>query len=240
MGLALSGGGIRSATFCLGVTQVLADCDLLKHVDFLSTVSGGGFVGSFLTRRLTSDQARSGVAAPRGPEPDPIRYLRQHAKYLAASNLKERWSMVTATLAGMILNWTAPLFLIAAAMLLAVCITKYTTAHDLSIPWAQIFLIAGGITVLSLLHYAYRMRYAERSGGWLLGVATAATLALAVLWALTQAYQLIEPPGFTITWKITSIVAAAVTAVKAVVRFFPILAKLGVLRPYSRWRLSSA
>jgi hypothetical protein len=129
VGLALSGGGIRSATFCLGVTQVLADRDLLKHVDFLSTVSGGGFVGSFLTRRLASEQARSGVAAPHGPDPDPIRYLRQHAKYLAASNLKERWSMVTATLAGMILNWTTPLFLIAAASLLAVGITKYAAAH---------------------------------------------------------------------------------------------------------------
>ena len=35
VGLALSGGGIRSATFCLGVNQVLADRDLLKHVDFL-------------------------------------------------------------------------------------------------------------------------------------------------------------------------------------------------------------
>jgi hypothetical protein len=52
VGLGLSGGGIRSATFCLGVTQVLAERDLLKDVDFLSTVSGGGYVGCFLTTRL--------------------------------------------------------------------------------------------------------------------------------------------------------------------------------------------
>jgi hypothetical protein len=52
VGLALSGGGIRSATFCLGVVQVLAERNLLKDVDFLSTVSGGGYTGSFLTRRL--------------------------------------------------------------------------------------------------------------------------------------------------------------------------------------------
>ena len=51
-GLRLSGGGIRSATFCLGVTQVLAARGLLKDVDFLSTVSGGGYTGSFLTARL--------------------------------------------------------------------------------------------------------------------------------------------------------------------------------------------
>jgi hypothetical protein len=41
IGLALSGGGIRSATFSLGVVQVLADKGFLKEVDFLSTVSGG-------------------------------------------------------------------------------------------------------------------------------------------------------------------------------------------------------
>jgi hypothetical protein len=48
MGLALSGGGIRSATFALGVLQALAGRDLLKHVDYLSTVSGGGYIGTSL------------------------------------------------------------------------------------------------------------------------------------------------------------------------------------------------
>lgn len=48
VGVAFSGGGIRSATFCLGVLQVLARTGLLRRVDFLSTVSGGGYAGSFL------------------------------------------------------------------------------------------------------------------------------------------------------------------------------------------------
>jgi hypothetical protein len=48
-GLALSGGGIRSATFCLGVLQALAKYDLLKRFDYLSTVSGGGYIGGSLT-----------------------------------------------------------------------------------------------------------------------------------------------------------------------------------------------
>ncbi|MFN0054895.1 MAG: patatin-like phospholipase family protein [Planctomycetales bacterium] len=47
-GLAFSGGGIRSATFNLGVLQRLAKNGLVKHVDYLSTVSGGGFIGSWL------------------------------------------------------------------------------------------------------------------------------------------------------------------------------------------------
>lgn len=48
-GLALSGGGIRSATFNLGVVQALAKRGLLGKIDYLSTVSGGGYIGSSLT-----------------------------------------------------------------------------------------------------------------------------------------------------------------------------------------------
>jgi hypothetical protein len=47
-GIALSGGGIRSATFCLGVLQALANRDHLKHFDYMSTVSGGGYTGCSL------------------------------------------------------------------------------------------------------------------------------------------------------------------------------------------------
>lgn len=47
--LCLSGGGIRSATFGLGVIQALAGHGLLEHFDYLSTVSGGGYIGSWLS-----------------------------------------------------------------------------------------------------------------------------------------------------------------------------------------------
>ena len=50
VGVALSGGGIRSATFCLGVFQSLAKLGLLNKIDYLSTVSGGGYFGGFLGR----------------------------------------------------------------------------------------------------------------------------------------------------------------------------------------------
>jgi len=48
IGLALSGGGIRSASFALGFLQAMAKYNLLKRVDYLSTVSGGGYIGSSL------------------------------------------------------------------------------------------------------------------------------------------------------------------------------------------------
>ena len=52
--LAFSGGGIRSATFNLGILQALEKCGLLSSIDYLSTVSGGGYLGSCLSSLYTS------------------------------------------------------------------------------------------------------------------------------------------------------------------------------------------
>ena len=48
LGVACSGGGIRSGTFNLGVLQALSGLGLLPYIDYLSTVSGGGFLGTWL------------------------------------------------------------------------------------------------------------------------------------------------------------------------------------------------
>lgn len=57
VGLALSGGGIRSATFCLGLLQGLQDLKLLRVFDYLSTVSGGGYLGGWWSAWLSRDAA---------------------------------------------------------------------------------------------------------------------------------------------------------------------------------------
>ena len=74
VGLALSGGGIRSATFCLGVVQSLARRHLLKGIDYISTVSGGGYAGSFLGSHFLPESLRQGGAAPTPEE------FRQHCR----------------------------------------------------------------------------------------------------------------------------------------------------------------
>ena len=51
-GLALSGGGIRSASFSLGVIQGLIRKGVFGSIDYLSTVSGGGYIGSCLSSAL--------------------------------------------------------------------------------------------------------------------------------------------------------------------------------------------
>lgn len=50
--LAFSGGGIRSATFCLGVLQKLAEQRQMHRFDYLSTVSGGGYIGAWFSSLL--------------------------------------------------------------------------------------------------------------------------------------------------------------------------------------------
>src|ERR1700712_3851353 len=56
VGVACSGGGIRSATVCLGFFQALAKRKVLQRVDYISTISGGGYFGAFL----------GGLFTPRG------------------------------------------------------------------------------------------------------------------------------------------------------------------------------
>jgi hypothetical protein len=57
-GLALSGGGIRSATFCFGLLRALARQGVLSRIDLMSTVSGGGYIGAMLGRLFS--RARDG------------------------------------------------------------------------------------------------------------------------------------------------------------------------------------
>jgi hypothetical protein len=116
--LCLSGGGIRSATFNLGVLQGLADHRMLNRFHYLSTVSGGGFIGSWLSswmRRhregavgVAKDLSRK-PADPLFPEVKPIVHLREYSSYLAprASAFSlDSWTLVATYLRNLLLNWT--------------------------------------------------------------------------------------------------------------------------------------
>ena len=100
LGLAISGGGIRSATLSLGIIQKLAEFNFLKHIDYISTVSGGGYIGSWLYSWIREAQLKIPAGST---EPDPkkgfekvcadlkpgplaeapeITFLRQYSNYL--------------------------------------------------------------------------------------------------------------------------------------------------------------
>ena len=72
MGLALSGGGIRSATVSLGFIQALARHKRLLDFDFLSTVSGGGYLGSFLRSLYVPDHDRGAHSPGNGLPATPL------------------------------------------------------------------------------------------------------------------------------------------------------------------------
>jgi hypothetical protein len=62
--LSLSGGGIRSATFNLGLLQALHAAGKLASFDYLSTVSGGGYLGGWLSAWLARPERRPGEVFP--------------------------------------------------------------------------------------------------------------------------------------------------------------------------------
>jgi hypothetical protein len=91
-GLAISGGGIRSATFALGIIQSLAKIGILKDIDYLSTVSGGGYIGTWLNLWAQRDGGLEAIQSKLTPppenetqscEPAEIQWLRKYSNFLA-------------------------------------------------------------------------------------------------------------------------------------------------------------
>lgn len=140
VGLAFSGGGIRSATFNLGVLKALADLGLLKHIDYLSTVSGGGYIGSWLTAYLHHDSGETvdEIIAKACKDIDesltkndqkssawrkdrPMWFLRSYSNYLTPNVSMfsaDTWTVVSTYLRNWILNLTLLFFFFTLLLLL--------------------------------------------------------------------------------------------------------------------------
>jgi hypothetical protein len=92
-GLALSGGGIRSGIFNLGLLTALERKGLVNQADFLSTVSGGGYIGSYvIANRMKGRDLRDD--SPANPA---LGHLRKFGDYLTPSvgaMSADTWSMM--------------------------------------------------------------------------------------------------------------------------------------------------
>jgi hypothetical protein len=139
VGLAFSGGGIRSATFNLGILQALADARLLKLFDYLSTVSGGGYIGGWFAawvKRAGSlarveEQLRPGRDSqaegrseppflPADGEPEPIYHLRSYSSYLTPRRglfSADSWVLAATYMRNVLLNQLILLPLVLALLL---------------------------------------------------------------------------------------------------------------------------
>jgi hypothetical protein len=122
--LCLSGGGIRSASFALGVMEALACKGLLTRFHYLSTVSGGGYIGGFLQRWiLEAKQDASAVMDElrKKIEPVEIKHLRENSNFITPKvglGSNDTWTVVAISLRNILLNWLllGPLLMFAAVL----------------------------------------------------------------------------------------------------------------------------
>jgi hypothetical protein len=191
--LSLSGGGIRSGTFALGLLQGLARRDLLREFDYLSTVSGGGYIGSWLTAWLhrhpegidgvTADLANCPPAGKIDPEPRPLLYLRQYSNFITPKVgllTADTWAFVGIYLRNLLLNWMVIVPLVLAALLLPRLLLSLTLAQPET--RAPLF----GIPYIGFDLQSYYFRFEGRHAFLLLGFALG-------VWAL--AYIDFNRPG---------------------------------------------
>jgi hypothetical protein len=181
--LCLSGGGIRSASFALGVIEALAvhprpqadkqtlseATSLLRQFDYLSTVSGGGYIGSWLSAWI----ARSGfpvvwsklVGRRDHPDEEPgeISWLRAYSNYLTPKLglfSADSWAAAALYVRNLILNW---LVILPALCLLLFAIKLGTVgAFWLSDPeqdgWLAVLAVLGTMPMIWVLRFETRNR----------------------------------------------------------------------------------
>jgi hypothetical protein len=133
-GITCSGGGIRSAAFCLGVLQGLQSKKTLDRMDYLSTVSGGGYIGTTMTIGMSSHgEFPFGRLDQESRETPEVRHLRDNSRYLLQHGLRSVVTAIASYLRGIMMN----VLVILPLLLSAVCIllwlnsdTKQLVTHN--------------------------------------------------------------------------------------------------------------
>lgn|SRR5262249_52100529 len=107
LGLALSGGGIRATAISLGVLQAFNKAGVLDKIDYLSSVSGGGYIGTSLAATMTATHGRfvfvDEVTSPLAPSPA-VAHLRNHSNYLLAGGRRGVASAFAIIVRGLVAN----------------------------------------------------------------------------------------------------------------------------------------
>jgi len=172
--LCLSGGGIRSATFNLGVLQSLARTQLLGKFDYLSSVSGGGYIASWLRawmhRTGVSDvvgELGSGARGrnPLATEPKPVSDLREYSNYLTPKMglfSGDTWSAAATIARNLLLNWLVLVPLLGAVIGIPLLFLLFirTTGLPVDLPFYLLGLAVFIEVVASVLVYQAR-RFAK-------------------------------------------------------------------------------
>jgi hypothetical protein len=217
-GLALSGGGIRSATFCLGVIRSLAANGMLLRFDLLSTVSGGGYIGGMLGRlfdhaRKCGDASKVNEALAQAEKTNFGWWLRANGRYLSPSGWADTLFAVTLYLRN-ILGIHIEFGIIAMLLALGMCAANLVIWQSLSalganfpdlleyLLWLQPWVPTPWVIALLFLpfavHYVFaywQLRWAKKDGilerlQGVIAIAVTTAIPLIVLLCLRQ-FQLI-------------------------------------------------
>jgi hypothetical protein len=119
IGLALSGGGIRSAAFCLGALQALDETEVLTQVDYISTVSGGGYIGCSLSACLEVLRGEFPFKIAQFEDETPaVKHIRDYSNYLLPNGSMDAFHNLSIYVRGLIANFILimPFMLIAASV----------------------------------------------------------------------------------------------------------------------------
>ncbi len=149
--LCLSGGGVRSASFCLGVLQTLARAGLLKQFDYLSTVSGGGYIGSFLQLLIGRLGVAGAEVALGGPvASDALKALRNDTNYLSPGGdlfSLNTWAGLVLYVRNVLLNFAVylPLILLPVQLAILARTSVWAIAHSLAAK--SVFLALSGLAL---------------------------------------------------------------------------------------------
>jgi predicted acylesterase/phospholipase RssA len=174
VGLALSGGGIRSATFALGVLQALKRLGLFSSLDYVSTVSGGGYIGGWLQAVLANGPGAAALDLG-DREPREVRFLRGFSNYLTPKLglfSGDSWAAVGVSLRNLILNFTilslslaVPLFLPWVVALLFWMIASWHVGSGL-VSCAIVAVTAAVLLALPTFTGTINMARPTTDGGW--------------------------------------------------------------------------
>ncbi|MBC8239463.1 MAG: patatin-like phospholipase family protein, partial [Alphaproteobacteria bacterium] len=208
-----SGGGIRSATFNLGVMQALNKLGLFNCVDYLSTVSGGGFIGSCISSTMASVDRPAHVDNlhdPVGqifdhrqgtPEPNIFRHLRDNANYLAPDGLRDVLRIPALLFRGVVVNFLVILPYILAAVMLTIWINPalpkdYSLKSEFFVTRVLLALLVFLFALYPLLHmYAVQNMGKDQRSNWELRNNFGRFLGLAVGAIIVVAFVELQPIG---------------------------------------------
>ncbi|MBF0214318.1 MAG: hypothetical protein HQM00_12295 [Magnetococcales bacterium] len=140
IGLGLSGGGIRSAAFNLGVLQSLQVSRWMERIHYLSTVSGGGYIGAayswfkYVDRQSTNNFP---FGLPDTPTDDHkhkrVSWIRNRGNYLTPTSGLNTWALLAAIFRGIFINLLILLPIVLTIM--AILTTPTDTLPLKNIPW---------------------------------------------------------------------------------------------------------